>query len=123
MAVPTRLELATSAVTGRRANQLRHETAGSEGRIRTYIEQVNSLLHYRYATSEHMYGGGRRIRTSVGKKPIDLQSTPFNRFGIPPMVHPGRVELPLPFGNKGLNLARLPIPPRMHCGERARNRT
>ncbi len=33
-------------------------------------------------------GGERRIRTSVGLRPADLQSAPFNRFGISPSTCP-----------------------------------
>ena len=39
-----------------------------------------------YSRPKTRDGGGRRIRTSVGQRPADLQSAPFNRFGIPPVI-------------------------------------
>ena len=49
-----------------------------------------SLFSFHFISSQLFHiqagvsGGGRRIRTSVGQRPADLQSAPFNRFGIPP---------------------------------------
>ena len=49
---------------------------------RNLIQTPNT---YRAQTSERsICGGGRRIRTFVGRSPADLQSAPFGHSGIPP---------------------------------------
>lgn len=75
-------------------------------RIQSSLESPASPLRLRITSSLHrdriiataspLYtdpcggrdGGERRIRTSVGQRPADLQSAPFNRFGISPEVPP-----------------------------------
>jgi hypothetical protein len=51
-----------------------------------YADSIRIWIDPRFRISR--VGGERRIRTSVGQRPADLQSAPFNRFGISPRNSP-----------------------------------
>ena len=58
------------------------------------IELLPQKLLKRYSLTKTLpndpyIGGGRRVRTSAGRSPADLQSAPFGHSGIPPKPHRG----------------------------------